>query len=103
MHFIKQSYISFANPKLHAQQFSKMLSKSLDPNAGTYRTQTVENLKTPEAVGIMLVDPKLFFSDPDSDPAFALILDSDPALALILDSDPALALILGPDSDPGCL
>jgi hypothetical protein len=32
MPFLKQSYISFANPKLHeAQQFSKFLSKSLGP------------------------------------------------------------------------
>jgi hypothetical protein len=34
MHFLKQSYISFANPKLHeARQFSNILSKSLDPTA----------------------------------------------------------------------
>jgi hypothetical protein len=32
MPFLKQTYISFANPKLHeAKQFSKILSKSLDP------------------------------------------------------------------------
>jgi hypothetical protein len=31
MPFLKSSYISFANPKLHeAKQFSKILSKSLD-------------------------------------------------------------------------
>jgi hypothetical protein len=34
MPFLKQSYISFANPKLHeAYKFSKILSKSLDPDA----------------------------------------------------------------------
>ncbi len=32
--FFKQSFLSFANPKLHeAEQFSKILSKSLDPTA----------------------------------------------------------------------
>jgi hypothetical protein len=36
MSFLKQSYISFANPKPHeAKQFSKILSKSLDPSAGS--------------------------------------------------------------------
>jgi hypothetical protein len=34
MPFLKQSCISFANPKQHeAKQFSKILSKSLDPSA----------------------------------------------------------------------
>jgi hypothetical protein len=34
MLFLKWSYISFAIPKLHeAKQFSKILSKSLDPSA----------------------------------------------------------------------
>jgi hypothetical protein len=34
MSFLKQSYIYFANAKLHeAYQFSKILTKSLDPSA----------------------------------------------------------------------
>ncbi len=40
MPFIKQSYISFAIPKLYeAKQFSKILSKSLDPTVGILSNQ----------------------------------------------------------------
>jgi hypothetical protein len=42
----KQSYKSFANPKLHVEyQFSKILSKSLDSNAHSALEDAVYNIK----------------------------------------------------------
>jgi hypothetical protein len=51
MPFLKQSYVSLANPKLHgAKQFSKILPKSLDPTA--YVTLSLINHSYKHAVQI---------------------------------------------------
>jgi hypothetical protein len=63
MPFLKQSYISFANPKLHeAQQFSKILSQSLDPNA--HSALLFKNIQILPLSKLILFAKLLFYAFP---------------------------------------